>query len=206
MLFYTVEQLGPVQAFTPEGFLLCRNVPLARTGAQLYSEKEIPIKGDSNGRVIIDRPPEEVFRPATIASLNGKPIALDHPDEDVTPDNYQKHLVGVVMDPRQGKGIQDNRLYGDLMVYAPDAIKAIRDNELREVSVGYEAEYVEDGPGRGHQKNIVANHLALVREGRCGVSCRIGDSLPRHLLRFTDTAAHLPVMRRRTRKVIHLHL
>src|SRR5262252_4684262 len=105
--FYTVERLGPQQSLTPEGFLIIRGVPLARTGPQLYSEQEIPIKGDSAGRIVIDREPDEVFRPATVASLNGKPVTLDHPDEDVTPENYRDLAVGHVVNPRRGEHAMD---------------------------------------------------------------------------------------------------
>ena len=173
--FYTVEQLGPHQSMTPDGFLIVSNVPLARTGKQLYSEKEIPIKGDADGRIIIDRDPEEVFRNETIASLNGKPITIDHPDEDVSPDNYNDLAVGHVINPHRGTGVFDNLLFGDLLIHNKQAIDAIRSKQLREVSVGYKADYEQTGDARGRQRNIVCNHLALVKDGRCGPVCRIGD-------------------------------
>jgi hypothetical protein len=180
--FLTVERLGPMQSLSPEGFLIIRGVPLARTGPQLYSDQEIPIKGDATGRIIIDRLPEDVFRPATLASLQGKAVTLDHPDDDVTPENFKGLLVGAVINPRRGERVLDNLLLGDLIIYDPEAIKAIRNKEVREVSVGYKADYEETGMARGRQRNITCNHLALVRDGRCGAVCRIGDKafFPRH--------------------------
>jgi hypothetical protein len=173
--FLTVERLGPMQSLTPEGFLIVRGVPLARTGPQLYSDQEIPIKGDASGRIIIERLPEDVFRPQTLASLQGKAVTLDHPDDDVTPENYKALLVGTVINPRQGERVFDNLLLGDLIIYDAAAIKAIRDKEVREVSVGYKADYEETATAHGRQRNIICNHLALVRDGRCGPVCRIGD-------------------------------
>jgi hypothetical protein len=180
--FLTVERLGPTQSLTPEGFLIVRGVPLARTGPQLYSDQEIPISGDASGRIIIERMPEDVFRPQTLASLQGKAVTLDHPDDDVTPENYKALLVGAVINPRQGERVFDNLLLGDLIIYDAAAIKAIRDKEVREVSVGYKADYEETGTAHGRQRNIICNHLALVRDGRCGPVCRIGDKafFPRH--------------------------
>src|SRR5215471_4136707 len=175
MDFYTTEKLGPQQAMTPDGFLIVRGVPLARTGKQLYSEKEIPIKGDAQGKIIIDREPEEVFRPATMASLNGKAITIDHPEEDVDPGNYHELSVGHVINPRRGTGVFDHLLFGDLFITNKKAIEAIRNRLLREVSVGYKADYEETGDARGRQRNIICNHLALVKDGRCGPVCRIGD-------------------------------
>jgi len=46
---------------------------------------------------------------------------------------------------------------------------------LREVSCGYEADYVQTEPGRGKQTNIIGNHLALVEEGRAGPAYAIND-------------------------------
>ena len=197
MRFYTTEQLGPTQGLTREGFLIAEGVPLARTGPQLYHEKEIPIKGDSAGRVIINRDEAEVFKPEMIASLQGKPVVVDHPDEDITPENFRKLIVGTVINPRRGQGVFDNLLIGDLIIYCSDAAEKIRSRELREVSVGYDSDYIEDGPGRGHQANILANHLALVREGRCGPVCRIGDAAPRFA--FRDSAPP------RRKRAIHIH-
>jgi len=180
--FLTIERLGPMQSLTPEGFLVVRAVPLARTGPQLYSDQELPLDGDAAGRIIIDRLPEEVFRPSTLNSLQGKAVTFDHPEDDVTPENYKELLVGTVINPRQGQNAMDNLLLGDLIIYDPQTIKAIRDGKVREVSVGYKADYEETGPARGKQKNILCNHLALVQDGRCGPICRIGDKayFPRH--------------------------
>jgi len=126
--------------------------------------------------------PEEVFRPSTLNSLQGKAVTFDHPEDDVTPENYKELLVGTVINPRQGQNAMDNLLLGDLIIYDPQTIKAIRDGKVREVSVGYKADYEETGPARGKQKNILCNHLALVQDGRCGPVCRIGDKayFPRH--------------------------
>lgn len=174
--FHVTEPLGPNIGRTSEGFLVCRNVPLARTGAQLYSDQEVPIKSvAADGRVIVMRDADEVFRPETIASLQGKPVTIDHPDEDVGPHNYHDVAVGHVINPRRGEGRLAHLLIGDILLTSPKAIQAVLDGALREVSVGYDADYEDAGNGRGAQKNIVANHLAIVDNGRCGAVCRIGD-------------------------------
>jgi uncharacterized protein len=177
MQFYTTEQLGKTQKLTPEGFLVVEGAALARTGLQLYSEKEIPLKGDADGHIMVQRDPEEVFHPNMMASLHGKPITLDHPTENVTPDNWKSLAVGYVINPRRGTGMQDGLLLGDLIITDPKAIKQVRDGNLRELSVGYDSAYEQTGPGRGRQHKIIANHLAIIETGRCGPICRIGDSI-----------------------------
>lgn len=176
--FFVVEQLGPKQSLTPEGFLLCEQVPLARTGMMVYGPGETPIEPGPDGITKIFREPEDVFTSETLASAQGKSVTNDHPDEDVVPDNWKDLTHGFMFNVRRGEGAQDDLMIGDLLVTTPEAIKAIRDEGKIEVSLGYEAEYEELGPGMGKQKNLLINHIALVVEGRCGPRCAIKDSKP----------------------------
>lgn len=178
MEFYTDTVLGNTQSLTPEGFLLCRNVVLARTGSQVYFAGEVPLDADADGMVLIERDADEVFSPESIASFQGKPITNDHPIVAVTPDNWKHYSVGHVLNVHRGDGANSDVLIGDLVVTDRDAIALVR-NGKRALSVGYDAEYEQISRGRGRQKNIVANHVALVDEGRCGDRCMIGDSKPR---------------------------
>src|SRR5271166_3724303 len=105
MKFYVKEKLGAVQSVTPEGFLLCEEVPIARTGTMIYGPDETPISVGPDGIVRIDRDAEEVFRPETIASANGKPVVDEHPEDgEVRPDNWRELAVGVTLNPRRGAG------------------------------------------------------------------------------------------------------
>ena len=74
--FLHSEKIGNNIAWTEERFLVCYNVPIARTGVLLYGPNERPeIPPDpSDGLVRIEREPEDVFEPASIASLQGKPL------------------------------------------------------------------------------------------------------------------------------------
>jgi len=174
MGFLTVEQLGPKQSMTPEGFLLCESVPIARIGNQMYSDKEIPLEGDADGLLQIERAPDEVFKDETLASFEGKPVTIDHPDTFVNPENWKELAVGVTQNVRRGAGIEDDLLLADLLVTDQQAIEAVRAG-LREVSCGYEADYEQVAPGKGRQLNIIGNHVALVERGRAGPRCSIQD-------------------------------
>ena len=172
--FYTTEDLGQKRSTTPDGFLVCHDVPIARTGQQLYSDQEIPIEGGPDGLVRIDRAPDEVFRPETIASFEGKPVTVEHPNEFVTPENWQQLAVGIVQNVRRGSGSEDDLLIADLVITDAAAIKYVNE-KLPEVSAGYEAAYEQTEPGRGVQRGIVGNHVALVERGRAGPRCAIKD-------------------------------
>ncbi|HDR9029902.1 TPA: DUF2213 domain-containing protein [Burkholderia vietnamiensis] len=177
MRFYTIQKLGPKRSLTPEGFLLCEDVPVARTGEMLYAAGEVPIEAGPDGLIRISRTPEEVFRDATLASCAGKDITLDHPDDFVQPSNYSGLTQGVMLNPRRSTSESD-LLVADLLIKHPDTIAAVQDEEIEEVSLGYEADYEQVSPGRGVQRNIVVNHVAIVPRGRCGPRCAIGDKEP----------------------------
>ena len=178
--FYLTEKLGPKQSLTPEGFLLCADVPLARTGVMIYGPDETPVTAGPDGIVRIMREPSDVFTLETIASAQGKPVTNDHPDEDVSPQNWSTLSQGVMMNVRRGEGILSDLMIGDLLVTTTEAIDAVRSGKV-EVSLGYDAEYEETGPGLGKQTGIIINHIALVDQGRCGPRCAIGDAKPTSL-------------------------
>lgn len=175
MRFYTTVKLGPNRELTPEGFVLFKNVSVARTGEQIYGPQETGIEAGEDGLVHIFRSPDQVFRPETLASLNGKPFVILHPDEDVTPDNWQHLANGVWMNARRGDGEQKDDMVADLLVTTKKGIAEI-DLGLREISLGYDADYFQTAPGRGEQRNIIINHGAAVDEGRCGPQCAVRDS------------------------------
>lgn len=171
----TVQQIGKRQALTPEGFLLCEEVPIARTGEMYYGPGEVPVDPGEDGVIRITRGPDELFSPDTIASYNGKPVTNDHPPEGVTPANWKRLTIGVVQNTRRGTGIEDDLLLADLLITDAEGIEEVRSGK-REVSCGYDAEYEQSEAGRGQQRRIIGNHVAIVERGRCGPRCAIGDS------------------------------
>lgn len=192
---YTVEQIGRTQELTPEGFLLCRDVPIARTGEMHYRAGEVPVEVGRDMIARVTRDESVLMDPATIASYEGKPVTIDHPDEDVGPDNWRQLAVGVVRNVRPGDGIDGDKVLADLLITDRYAIDQVR-NGLREVSCGYDAEYEDLGGGRGRQMSITGNHVALVARGRCGPVCSIGDSDMR-TRDESQTTSKLPAWARR---------
>lgn len=172
---YTTGQIGHTRETTPEGYLLCRDVPLARIGTLMYGDGEVPVTADNTGLILIQRGEDVLFDPKTIASAEGKPITDDHPEDWVGPKNWKELSKGSGHNIRRGEGIDSDLLIGDLLVTDKDAIDAVLEGKV-EISLGYDADYIEVSPGKGLQSNIVVNHIALVDKGRCGSRCSIGDS------------------------------
>lgn len=179
--YYTTEELGPNREHTPEGFLICYDVPVARTGEMIYGPDETPIKVGSDGRVRITRSEAEVFAPKSLASLQGKPVTDDHPPVDVAPDNWRFYTRGFVQNPRRGEGEHKNFVVVDMVIYDAEMISDIIAGK-NQVSAGYNPDYLEvlddNGdviPGVGEQANILFNHIAIVDSARCGPRCSIRD-------------------------------
>lgn len=175
--FYTPFKLSENIRETPEGYLFCLGVPIARTGWQVYGEGESPLEVGEDGTARAYRDPKEVFRPETIASFQGKSVTIKHPRDFVTPDNWAHLTKGSVQNVRPGDEPDEDgeqSLLADLLITDSFAIQLVK-NGLREVSCGYEAEYEQTGEGEGRQYNIVGNHVALVEEGRAGSSYAIND-------------------------------
>lgn len=171
---YYGDKISTNIAMTPEGFLVCRNVPIARTGYQQYLESELFEDGNPSEIINVFRSPNEVFSAATIASFEGKPVTDGHPDVDVTPDNYKEFSKGHVQHVRVGRGDDADKILADLYITDQDLIDEIR-NGKRQVSAGYYAEDKEDETGRICQTKIRGNHVAVVDEGRAGHTVAIRD-------------------------------
>ena len=172
--FYVTEQLSENIAETPEGFLVCSNVPITRIGEFIYRPNEVPVQPDSEGIVRIQRDEADVFSDDTIKSFEGKPVTIDHPDEPVTPDNWSALAHGTAQNVRRGEGSQMDLLVADILITTGKAIELVKSG-LREISCGYDANYEQIAEGMGRQKDIVGNHVALVSKGRAGARCAIAD-------------------------------
>lgn len=171
---FTVEKLSPRKEKTPEGFLLCKEVPISRTGGFEYSPGMCGLKPGADGRCIVSRTEEELFNPDTIASFEGKPVVIGH-ETFVDPSNWKSRSIGILKNVRRGEGDQSDQLLADLLITDQKGIDLVESGVYEEVSCGYDAQVVADGDGRGHIRGIVGNHLAIVKEGRCGSTCRIMD-------------------------------
>lgn len=175
MISYYGYTLSPNQIETGEGFLICRNVPIARTGDQDYLESEIVEGGDPQKVVKVHRPEEEVFSAAALASFEGKPFTNDHPPVLLDPENALSYEKGHAQNVRRGSGEWDGYMIADLHVHDAETIDAIKGGK-RQISCGYECEYTDNGDGTFTQSKIRGNHVALVDLGRAGAKAAIMDS------------------------------
>lgn len=63
MLAYYGTKISPHMTDTPEGYLICHDVAIARTGDMVYRAAERQLEGDPDRAVTVRRHPEDVFDP-----------------------------------------------------------------------------------------------------------------------------------------------
>ena len=182
------ERLSAHKYKTPEGYLICTDAILARTGKQTYTKDELFNDNDAS-EVEVDRPYNEVMSKATIASFENKPVTFDHPEENVNVGNYKSYAVGYVRDVKQGKTNEgEDVIMGNLVITDQEAINAIEEGNHNELSCGYDCDIVDTDNGY-EQHNIRGNHVALCECGRAG-NARIIDSKVKDSTNVVDMFEH----------------
>lgn len=156
----------------------------ARTGSQKYlasqvfTSKTLLDQEELSADDIIELHRDEatVFEEKSIETFRSAPVTIGHPkDKDgkpipVTSENSKELQVGVLegMPTRDG-----DTLGGTLVLTAQEAIDAL-EGGTQELSAGYTCDIVKVD-GKYCQRNVRANHIAIVPKGRAGASCRISD-------------------------------
>lgn len=169
---YYGAQISPHMDITPEGFLICRDVPINRVGDQVYFARELGLDGDPERAVVVHRYPEDVFAPEAVSSFEGKDVTAGHPPETVTPENHALYAKGHCENVRRSGDFT----LADLVIKDASLISDIRNGVVREVSCGYTTAYIPDGDGY-RQTNIRGNHVAVVLKGRAGSEVSIKDAV-----------------------------
>lgn len=179
-LKYSIDEIS--------GFLTAP-VTLARTGVQVYYGFELGIKDRALEQIGVYRPAEEVFAPNSLTSFINLVSTDDHPAIPVTTDNVKSLQVGQVSGVAAS---QDQRLLEGVLTITDAKVIAAIQGGKKEVSVGYAHKLVPDsGMFEGVkyeyvQRDIRANHLAIVTAGRCGSDCNISmDNKGEQLMKVT---------------------
>lgn len=173
------------RSFTKEGYLKCVNVRLAKAPQvrQYYAYEFPSLEGYSADQIInVYTPADELFKPEAIQSFEDVDATDYHPPKnEINASNWKDYHIGYCENVRQ----EGDYLMGDLLVKDKNSIDLIQSNERIEMSLGYGANLVvengvsSDGtPYQAKFTSFIGNHVALVKYGRCGGDCRIGDQKP----------------------------
>ena len=166
---------------TPQGFLICKDVTLAKPMVKEYYAGELGIVDGFEATDIINvyTPPDVLFGQSVIDGFTASDVVMMHPKgNQLNSDNYKDHVIGTAKNVRADNGY----LIADLTIKDKWAIESIEYEDVKQISLGYAAELdMTDGTTEtgqayhGQWVGMVADHVAVVREGRCGDDCKIGD-------------------------------
>jgi len=168
-----------------DGHLHVRLTPISKANVCGYFGREIPdwqeLGLDGDRIYQLYRDPEELEK--AVASFNGKPLLFGHNPISADAHDHER-TVGSVTSPVW----EAPYIKAALDIWSGPAIKAIESGDQKELSSGYR--YRADmTPGTtpdgvrfdGVMRDIIANHVALVPEGRAGKDVVVGDSALRKL-------------------------
>lgn len=178
------------------GFVTIAGNPLSKEGVFEYSGAQIGLTGPDADRIVkVYRPADELADPECIESFKLIPFVDEHAmlgseDEGMLPAE-RKGVQGMV-----GEDVYFDAPYlrGNLRIVSESLKNAIRHGKV-ELSPGYRCKYeLTPGVWNGQQydaiqRQIRANHLALVTEGRTGPDVRVLDGMT-----FTIDAKELAAM------------
>ncbi|MGV4013107.1 DUF2213 domain-containing protein [Citrobacter portucalensis] len=174
---------------TPQGYVIT-TATITRAGPIEYYGHELGLTGsDANKKITVVRTLDELSKPETLASFNGLPFTITHPDDgEVTAADHKDKASGHIANTR----IEGGEVVCDVYLTDAAAIETLEETGIREVSVGYEpAELVERG-GKFYHINIRGNHVAGVAEGRYGRQCKLNDKKGKPMFKtLTDALSFL---------------
>lgn len=158
------------RTITKDGYLV---VPasISKLGVFEYLAKELGLQGEDIKRVA--RTEASLFSDETIKSFENATLTLGHPAEGVNAENWKKLSVGIV---RNVKRVGDE-LQAEAWVFDADAIKAVQEQGIDELSCGYDCDIKpsEKDGADFEMSPMIGNHVAIVAKGRCGSGVKLAD-------------------------------
>lgn len=174
---------------TPQGYVIT-TATITRAGPIEYYGHELGLTGsDANKKITVVRTLDELSKPETLASFNGLPFTITHPDDgEVTATDHKDKASGHIANTR----IEGDEVVCDVYLTDAVAIKTLEETGIREVSVGYEPAELEERGGKYYHINIRGNHVAGVAEGRYGRQCKLNDKKGKPMFKtLTDALSFL---------------
>lgn len=176
---------GENRTFDRDGRMHVKTSNISKANVCDYLGREIPKGGelglDPNKKYKLLRDPEELAKGAS--TFNNLPILAAH--VPVTAMDHQPHLI--IGTTGTDASYEHPYLKNSTAFWAGGAIHAIDSEAMRDLSSAYHFR-ADMTPGEyegeaydGVMRDIVGNHVALVRKGRAGDDVVVGDSKPEEL-------------------------
>ena len=180
---FSLDAAPSMRSKDANGFLHVASSNISKEVVNPYYGREIPgweEKGlDPNHIFYGYRAGEELAKAAK--TFDGLPLLIDHHIEDAEAPQKEYRVGSLGTDARW----EAPYLKNSLIVTDAEAIRAIEDGRMKELSCAYRYEpdwtpgTFEGVPYDFIMRNIQGNHVALVEEGRAGADVVVADSKPR---------------------------
>lgn len=174
---------------TAQGYVIT-TATITRAGPIEYYGHELGLTGsDANKKITVVRTLDELSKPETLASFNGLPFTITHPDDgEVTAADHKDKASGHIANTR----IEGGEVVCDVFLTDAAGIETLEETGIREVSVGYEPAQLEERGGKFYHINIRGNHVAGVAAGRYGPQCKLNDKKGKPMFKtLTDALSFL---------------
>ena len=189
--------------YSDDGHLHLDSTHISKAAVNGYLGREIPgyeeLGLDPERMYQLFRDPEELKRAAP--TFNNKPILNTH--MPVTADSYPQELV--IGSTGTDASFNDPYLDNSIVIWKGEDINGVESDAKKELSSAYR--YRADMTPGTHQgvpydgvmRDIVGNHVAVVKEGRAGADVVVGDSALTQLKEMFDMTK--PVLSRKATMV-----
>ena len=183
---FSLDAAPSMRSKDANGFLHVASSNISKEVVNPYYGREIPgweEKGlDPNHIFYGYRAGEELAKAAK--TFDGLPLLIDHHIEDAEAPQKEYRVGSLGTDARW----EAPYLKNSLIVTDAEAIRAIEDGRMKELSCAYRYEpdwtpgTFEGVPYDFIMRNIQGNHVALVEEGRAGADVVVADAKPRETI------------------------
>lgn len=156
---------------TPQGYKIA-TAKITRGGGFQYYGKDLGFLDErATQPFTIYRDIKDLSSNETLKSFEGLPLTMTHPSNaKVMADDWNGKAIGHIQNVRA----DGNYIVCDAYINDKKAIDFLTDYDLRELSVGYESNpKIVEADGKYYHKDIQANHIAIVVEGRAGSECKL---------------------------------
>lgn len=153
--------------FNDEGHLIIEGVPIMRSGLHEYRFDEI-FEAQDDSIILIDKPAEELKK--IVDKLNGIPLTIGHVPLDEIDEN--ENIIGYIKNTQFVDNGVASFIKADIVIINGLGIESSQ--SIKQLSLGFNYDLDIEDMG---QKNIVPNHLALVKAGRCGSLCAFDEKV-----------------------------
>lgn len=171
-----------VRTYDADGRLHVSITPISKANICQYYGREIPgaaaLGLEAERKYKLLRDPEELKKGA--ATFNGLPVMRRHVATSAA-DHKAEDTIGAT---GTDAAFEAPYLVNSLVIWPRGDIKDVEDALKKEISCGYRYRpdmtpgVFEGQPYDGVMRDIVGNHVAVVREGRAGPDVVVGDAKP----------------------------